>query len=211
MEDVQFILLKKLAKMSTLQWVLAGVALAAAVALIVYLVKRPKTTGGKTDVRALTYGALCICVSFVLSYIKLFSAPQGGSVTLASMLPLLWYSNRYGWKKGLIAGLAYGLLQFIQKPEITHWAQVLIDYPLAFMCVGFAGFVKPLPVGVVLGCAGRLLMHTISGAIFFSEVLNADAWWFSFVYNGWYMLFETVLCLVLSFPLTAVLKRYKLA
>ncbi len=165
----------------------------------------------KLDTRALTYGALCICISFILSYIKVFSAPQGGSVTLASMLPMLWYSNRYGWKKGILAGLAYGLLQFIQKPEIVHWAQVIIDYPLAFGALGLAGVVKPLPVGIVIGCAARLLMHTLSGAIFFSEVLNADAWWFSFVYNGWYMLFETVISVVLSFPLQAVLKRYKLA
>ncbi|MBR0081762.1 MAG: energy-coupled thiamine transporter ThiT [Clostridia bacterium] len=208
---MEFILLKKLAKMTVTQWVMVGVAAAAVVGLVILLIvqsksKKPK----KVDVRSLTYGAMCICISFILSYIKLFSAPQGGSVTLASMLPLLWYSNRYGWKKGVIAGLAYGLLQFIQKPEITHWAQVLIDYPLAFAALGLSGLVRPLPLGVVIGCAGRLLFHTVSGAIFFSETLNLNAWWVSFVYNGWYMLFETIICVALSFPLQAVVKRNKL-
>lgn len=192
------------------EWILFGAAAAALIGLVLYLALRKPKTGRKTDVRALTFGAVCLCLSFVLSYFKVWSAPQGGSITLGSMLPLMLYANRFGWKKGLLCGLAYGLLQFLQKPEIYHWAQVLIDYPLAFTCLGLAGTVKNLQLGIVLGAFFRLLCHTVSGFLFFSEVLDGGALWVSFVYNGWYMLFDTALCLVLSFPVQLLTKKMRL-
>ncbi len=164
----------------------------------------------KADVRALTYGALCMAMSFVLSYIKFFSVPGGGSVTLASMLPLLWYSNKFGLRNGLIAGAAYGLLQFIQKPEIYHWVQVLLDYPLAFMMLGLAGSVKKLQPGIVLGIAGRWICHLLSGAVFFASWMPADwsnPWIWSAATNGGYLLVELVLSIILSFALAKTLDR----
>ena len=205
----EFVLLEKLAKMTTRQWCFAIGALVVAVGLLVYLVKRPEKQG-KTDVRALTYGALCMAMSFVLSYIKLWSMPLGGSVTLASMLPLLWYSNQFGVKNGLIAGAAYGLLQLIQKPEIYHWVQVLLDYPLAFMMLGLAGCVKNLQLGSVIGVAGRWVCHILSGAIFFAEWVPegwSNAWVYSAAYNGAYLLVDLIICLVLSFALAKALNR----
>ena len=182
----EFVLFEKLAKMTTRQWCFAAGALVVMVGLLIYLAKRPQKQG-KTDVRALTYGALCMAMSFVLSYIKLYSMPLGGSVTLASMLPLLWYSNKFGVRNGLIAGAAYGLLQLIQKPEIYHWVQVLLDYPLAFMMLGLAGSVKNLQLGSVIGVAGRWICHILSGAIFFAEWVPegwSNAWVYSAAYNG---------------------------
>ena len=205
----EFVLFEKLAKMTGRQWAFAAGALIVTVGLLVYLWKRPQKAG-KTDIRALTYGALCMAMSFVLSYIKLWSMPLGGSVTLASMLPLLWYSNRFGVKNGLIAGAAYGLLQLIQKPEIYHWAQVLLDYPLAFAMLGLAGSVKSLQLGSVIGAAGRWVCHVLSGAIFFAEWVPegwSNAWVYSAAYNGAYLLAELVLCVVLSFALSKTLKR----
>ena len=205
----EFVLFEKLGKMTARQWCFAAGALIVAVGLLVYLIKRPQKQG-KTDVRALTYGALCMAVSFVLSYIKLWSMPLGGSVTLASMLPLLWYSNKFGVKNGLIAGAAYGLLQLIQKPEIYHWVQVLLDYPLAFMMLGLAGSVKNLQLGSVIGVAGRWVCHILSGAIFFAEWVPegwSNAWVYSAAYNGAYLLVDLIICLVLSFVLAKTLDR----
>lgn len=199
-------------------YLLAAVAIVAGIALfvsgmIVASSDREKVQR-KTDVRALTYGALCVAMAFVLSYIKLFSAPQGGSVTLASMLPIMLYAYMYGTKRGLLVGLVYGLLQFIQKPEITHWAQVVLDYPVAFAVIGLAGISKhipagifKLPIGTVIGGAARWIVHTVSGFLFFSEILNGNALTFSIVYNGWYMLFDTLICFVLAFPVAAIVKR----
>ena len=205
----EFVLFEKLAKMTTRQWCFAAGALAVTVGLLIYLAKRPQKAG-KIDTRALTYGALCMAMSFVLSYIKLYSMPLGGSVTLASMLPLLWYSNQFGVRNGLIAGAAYGLLQLIQKPEIYHWVQVLLDYPLAFMMLGLAGSVKNLQLGSVIGVAGRWICHILSGAIFFAEWVPegwSNAWVYSAAYNGAYLLVELILCIVLSFALAKALNR----
>ena len=205
----EFVLLEKLAKMTARQWCFAAGALLVTVGLLIYLARRPQKAG-KTDTRALTYGALCMAMSFVLSYIKLWSMPLGGSVTLASMLPLLWYSNRFGVKNGLIAGAAYGLLQLIQKPEIYHWVQVLLDYPLAFAMLGLAGCVKNLQLGSLLGVAGRWVCHILSGAIFFAEWVPegwSNAWIYSAAYNGGYLLVELILCIVLSFALSKALNR----
>ena len=205
----EFVLFEKLAKMTIRQWCFAVVATIVMTALLIDLVKRPPKSG-KTDVRALTYGALCMAMSFVLSYIKLWSMPLGGSVTLASMLPLLWYSNKFGVRNGLIAGAAYGLLQLIQKPEIYHWAQVLLDYPLAFGMLGLAGCVKNLQLGSILGVAGRWIMHILSGAIFFAEWVPegwSNAWIYSAAYNGAYLLVDLVICIILSFALAKALNR----
>ena len=205
----EFVLLEKLGKMTGRQWGFAISALVVTVGQLIYLAMRPEKQG-KTDVRALTYGALCMAMSFVLSYIKLWSMPLGGSVTLASMLPLLWYSNKFGVKNGLIAGAAYGLLQLIQKPEIYHWVQVLLDYPLAFMMLGLAGSVKNLQLGSIIGVAGRWVCHILSGAIFFAEWVPegwSNAWVYSAAYNGAYLLVDLIICLVLSFILAKALDR----
>ena len=205
----EFVLFEKLAKMSVRQWCFAGGALVVMVGLLVYLAKRPQKQG-KTDTRALTYGALCMARSFVLSYIKLYSMPLGGSVTLASTLPLLWYSNKFGVRNGFIAGAAYGILQLIQKPEIYHWVQVLLDYPLAFAALGLAGCVKNLQLGSIIGVAGRWVMHILSGAIFFAEWVPegwSNAWVYSAAYNGAYLMVDLVICLVLSFLLAKALDR----
>ncbi len=157
-------------------------------------------------VRPLVYGALSIALAFALSYVKLFSMPLGGSVTLCSMLPLMLFSYRFGVRPGLLCGLAYGLLQLLQKPEIVHWAQLLCDYPFAFTVLGLAGVWRNarlpegvrLPLGIVTGGALRLLFHVLSGAVFFAAYTpeGMNPWWYSFLYNGGYLGVDTLLCLL---------------
>ena len=91
------------------------------------------------DSRSIATAGMCVALSFALSYIKLFEMPQGGSVTLFSMLPIMLFSYIYGMKKGLLVGVIYGLLQAVQDPYIIHPAQFLLDYPMAFALTGFAG------------------------------------------------------------------------
>ena len=132
------------------------------------------------DPRALTYGAICIASSFALSYVKFFSLPLGGSVTFASLLPLALYAYMFGMKKGLIAGLVYGLLQFIQSPQFYHPMQALLDYPIAFGVVGVVGITRHLKlfkdnviaqfvVGVSIAVTLRYFAHVISGYYVFYE------------------------------------------
>lgn len=170
--------------------------------------------------RMLATAAVCIAMSFLLSYLKLFSMPTGGSITALSMLPLMVFSWLYGVGPGLVAGGAYGLLQFIQKPEIYHWAQVIIDYPLAFMMLGLAGCFRKVdkgwafPAGVLIACFGRFLCHTLSGLIFFTDFTDISFWGgliASAVYNGGYMAVEAAASAVVAAlpPVQSMLKRIK--
>ncbi len=148
------------------------------------------------DSRALTYGAVCVALSYALSYIKFFSLPQGGSVTFASMLPLCLYSYMFGTRRGVIAGVVYGLLQFIQSPQFYQPMQVLIDYPIAFATLGLAGIARnfkflkgnifaEFAVGASIAIVLRYFAHVISGYFVFSswamEGYTALSW--AFVYN----------------------------
>jgi thiamine transporter len=155
-----------------------------------------------------------VSLATVLSYIKIFSLPQGGSVTAASMVPILWLALRRGPKVGLFAATVYGLVQFALQPYIYHPAQVLLDYPVAFGLLGVAGFFQKRPyVGVCLGIFGRFFAHFLSGIIFFAsyapEGMNSAV--YSAVYNGGYMLVELVISLYVIYLLRAskVLNVYK--
>ena len=90
--------------------------------------------------RALCEGAIMVAAGTALSFIKLFELPQGGSVGIG-MLPLLFYCVRWGWKEGLLASFAYGLLQLIFDGAYAWgWTSMLLDYILAYGVLGFAGF-----------------------------------------------------------------------
>lgn len=92
-----------------------------------------------SDTRSIVYGAISIALSFALSYAKLFKLPQGGSVTFASLLPLMVYCCMFGTRRGLVVCTIYGVLQALQDPFIIHPMQFLLDYPLAFGLIGVSG------------------------------------------------------------------------
>ena len=200
---MKFTLLSELAGLGPVAW--AGFA-AAVVVLAVLLValrrgqKAPQAP--KADpTRTLVYGALCVALSFLLSYLKLFEMPQGGSLTLCSMLPLAFYANRFGVKNGMIAGAAMGFLQLLQNAYVVHWAQLLLDYPIAFAMIGLAGlFPESLPLGILVGGLGRIASSTISGGIFFAEYAWAgwNPWVYSVAYNIIALLPDAVLCIIVA-------------
>ena len=223
---MDFVLWEELKKLTLSDWLWLGATVLLLAGLVAVLIltarkaeKSERANGIKrADLYALVCGGLCVALSFVLSYIKLFSMPEGGSITLASMLPLLWYAHRFGLRAGLLAGLAYGVLQFIQNPEFYAPLQVLLDYPLAFACIGLAGlFLRRedkgagrnlvfLLAGVLTGSIARAACHIVSGAVFFAEYAPAgmNVWLYSLGYNGGYLGADTVICLVLTVPLWLV-------
>ncbi len=155
------------------------------------------------SVKGLAVCGVCIALAFVLSFIKLFSAPLGGSVTLCSMFFICIIGYFYGWKYSLTAALAYGILQFVQKPEIYTIFQVLIDYGCAFTALGLSGFFKDrkygLYLGYIVGVTGRFLFATLSGYLFFAEY--APEGWNPFIYsacyNGSYIYIEAAMTLLI--------------
>jgi thiamine transporter len=154
-----------------------------------------------------------VALATVLSYIKIFSLPQGGSVTAGSMVPILWLALRRGPKIGLFAATVYGLVQLVVEPFIFHPAQVLLDYPIAFGMLGLAGFFQKRPfLGVNIGILGRFLAHFTSGIIFFADYApeGMHPAIYSAVYNGGYLLVELVISIYVIYLLqeSKVLKIY---
>ena len=141
-------------------------------------------------VRTLVEGALCVALSVVLSYFKIFKMPQGGSITL-EMAPLFFFAYRHGFKWGISAGALSGLFQMLFGGYIYHPLQAILDYPLAFACTGLAGaFGSHFVVGTLIAGAARLFCHVASGAIFFASYAPAgqNPWVYSTIYNATYMI-----------------------
>ncbi|MDR2719559.1 MAG: energy-coupled thiamine transporter ThiT [Nitrososphaerota archaeon] len=165
------------------------------------------------DPKILAEVAIFIALSTVLSIIKIWHMPQGGSITLASMAPLLWLALRRGPKIGIFAGVVYGFVQLLIDPSIAHPMQVLLDYPLAFGCIGLAGFFRNNPLaGATAAVAGRFVMHFISGIIFFAQYApdGIHPWVYSLVYNSPYLLIELgiVSIVLLALHETRALEMY---
>jgi len=146
--------------------------------------------------RILVEGALMVALGLVLSFVKVYTLPNGGSITLGSMIPVLIFSLRYGAPAGFLAGVAHGLLQLIVEPYFVHPAQVILDYPLAFGLLGLAGLLQTRPLaGVALGIAGRFVSHYLSGVIFFAQYApeGMSPFLYSALYNGSYLLPEMII------------------
>ncbi|MGE5579539.1 MAG: energy-coupled thiamine transporter ThiT [Bacillota bacterium] len=162
------------------------------------------------SISVMVEGALMVALSFGLSFIKVFHLPQGGSVTLGGMVPLLVFAFRHGVGPGLMAGTAYGLLDLVVNPYVVHPAQLILDYPLAYGLLGLAGlFRKNIVAGSFLGILGRFVAHVLSGVIFFAQYAEGNVWVYSATYNGSYLLPEFVISVVLIMVLqrTAIMRK----
>lgn len=91
------------------------------------------------NVMSLAFAAICLAASFGLSYWQPVQLPQGGGITICSMLPICLYAYIFGFRRGLLAGFVYSMLQIIQKPIILNLVQTLLDYTLAFSCIAISG------------------------------------------------------------------------
>ncbi len=127
---------------------------------------------GKISIKQITVSALCLALAFVLSNIKLFKLPTGGSVTVFSMFFVTFIGYLYGPRVSMAAAFAYGLLQMIADPYIISVPQMLCDYILAFGALGLAGFFHNSKWGMFkgyfVGIFGRYVFSVLSGVIFFA-------------------------------------------
>ena len=156
-----------------------------------------------SDTRSIVYGAISIALSFALSYAKLFKLPQGGSVTFASLLPLMIYCCMFGTRRGLIVCTIYGGLQALQDPFIIHPMQFLLDYPLAFGLIGVSGIfmekgvfkdkkVVAFLLGGVLAVVLRYACHVCSGVFAFADYADLDKYDTAIAYSMAYNSFAFV-------------------
>ena len=194
-------LIARLLELPWYTWVLLAVLLAVGVILALNVVKT------RWDTHHIAMGAMCIAISFVLGYIRLFRMPQGGSINLAGMLPLVLFMVACGPLKGFVVGCAYGFLLLITDPYVIHPVQLLLDYPLASgaMILGCLATLLPvrkqwqLPIAVLLAGIGKYTMAVLSGSIFFAEYAgDQNAWIYSLVYNISYLGPNVLVCMLVA-------------
>ncbi len=170
--------------------------------------------------RALCEGAIFVALAQVLGYIKLFELPQGGSVGIG-MLPIFIYCARWGFGPGMLASIAYSVLQLLLDGAYAWgWQSILGDYIFAFSVLGLAGLFSKQKNGFFTGCcvgsAARFLVHYLTGVFVWGEYMPetffgmtmTTPWFYSALYNGSYMLLDLVFCLLLGWLLWKPLGKY---
>ena len=178
-------------------------------------------------VRKLVESALFIALATVLSLIKI-DLPFGGGVTVLSMLPIVFCSHRWGWKWGVATAFVYSALQLVLGLDnvsyvtsaVMVFGVIFLDYIIAYTFIGFSGIFgnsrKAVFLGILVTFVLRFLCHLVTGAWIWGEwmpeefmnMTMTNVWFYSFLYNGWYMLAELVLTEVVAMIIYQPLKKY---
>ena len=171
--------------------------------------------------RMICEAAIFIAMAEILSLIKLYEFPNGGSITL-EMLPIILFAARYGCGWGSLAGLVYGTITYLIGNKFSiDWTTIICDYFIAFVALGFgAGLLSrrkwSVYYGTVIGGVLRFLAHFLIGVFVWGKWMpdtflgkpTTSPWIYSLIYNGSYMLPSIVLCLVVFALLYKSLRKY---
>lgn len=129
----------------------------------------------KFNARIITHISIALALSTILNIFKIYRFPQGGSITLGCMVPILIISFAYGKEVGFLTGFLYGIINLLTDPYIVHPIQVLFDYPLPSMAMGLAGcFRNRKSLGVFIAFLAKFLCNFISGVVFFGQYAPAN-------------------------------------
>lgn len=177
----------------------------------------------KSVTRKLTHSALMIALALILSMFKLFHMPMGGSITVASMAPIILIALMYDTKWAIFTSFAYSLVQMLEgfyPPPVQNFASyllvVLLDYVIAFGVLGCAGLIYRRFKNKLTGAAvatisvifARFFCSFLSGIIIWTEYAgDMPVWLYSLSYNGTVMLGEMV---VTTIAVCAIVKFVKL-
>lgn len=206
--------------LTTFGYALCGLAAILLVLAASFITKG--SSGKNMSTKQLVYCGVAMALAFITSYLKIFNMPFGGSVTLFSMLFICLIGYWYGVKVGILTGLAYGILQFLQEPFVLSFFQVCCDYVLAFAGLGLAGvFHKSkngLVKGYILGILVRGLFHAIGGYLYWMDYMPDNfpqslTALYPIIYNYSYILAEgliTVIVIMLP-PVSKALAQVKRA
>ncbi|MBQ6998680.1 MAG: energy-coupled thiamine transporter ThiT [Clostridia bacterium] len=182
-----------------------------------------------TKTKKITISAIMVAMSTVLAMIsKIIPAPwlQGGSITLASMVPVVAVSVILGCRWGVLSAVVYSLIQmmtgFYPPPTQTmlnFFLVIFLDYIAAFGVLGFAGgFYKILgrkkwaiPASGALVSFLRYVCHILSGiliwGVYAEEGQSVLA--YSLAYNGSYMIPEIIITAVALAFMAPIIEKLK--
>ncbi len=151
----------------------------------------------KTRIHLLAESAILVALATVLSMLKVWQSPYGGSVTVLSMAPIILLSMRRGVKVGLLGGLVYALIQLLLGLSNLAWIPTpmgvvlgaLLDYILPFTLLGLGGIFRNCKLGnatmqpILTAALGGLLVtlirylcHTLAGVVVWYEL---DLVWYA--------------------------------
>ena len=164
-----------------------------------------------------------VAVAQILSFIKLWEMPWGGSVVLA-MVPIIFFAVRWGFGPGMLVSFVFGVLQFVFDGGFAiGWQSIIGDYILAFSVLGLAGLFHGKRGGVFIGTlvagGARFLVHYVVGATiwaaympdeFFGMTMKSP-WFYSLLYNLAYMLPNILITMVIFILIYKPLHKYIMA
>ena len=164
----------------------------------------------KWSTKMLIEAGIMIALATILSRIKIYKAPMGGSVTAGSMIPIILFALRWGTKPGIITGATFGVLKIILGGSVYTPIQAILEYPVAYGLLGFVGIISlneefkvndyfKLVLGVFLAIGGRFLCHFIAGIVFFKQYTpeGISPWKYSLGYQAQYLLPEFIISAII--------------
>lgn len=179
----------------------------AVIFLAVALILAGKSSSkSKLTAKQLAFCAAALVLGFITSYIQILPMPFGGSITAFSMLFIVLIGYWYGPQTGILLGLVYGIMQFLQQPYILSFFQVCCDYLLAFAALGISGFFRNSKHGLIKGYLAAILLrgafHSLGGYLYWMDYMPENfpqslAVLYPLVYNYSYILAEGVITVIL--------------
>lgn len=177
-----------------------------------------------TTTKEIVFGAICVALSFVLSFIRLFRLANAGSITLASIFPIALYCYLFGFNKSMAVCFVFALLNFCQGPYVISVWSALLDYLLPYLALSLVGVFSINPnkfnqnytaknhskffIGIALYFIVRLFSSTLAGALFWSQgvdfwifqgdLVGFTAFLYSLCYNLAYLVPDTLVAVVVA-------------
>lgn len=164
----------------------------------------------KWSTKMIVEAGIMVALAYLLSRVKIYEAPQGGSVTAGSMIPILLFAMRWGMGPGIITGAVFGVLKLMLGGWFFSPAQALLEYPIAFGLLGLAGVFSNsndmdtprnylnIVLSVLLAIGGRFVCHLLAGVIFFGEYAGTqNPWIYSLIYQSSYLIPEFIISSVI--------------
>ena len=174
----------------------------------------------------LVEAGLMLALAVILSRFVIYRAPQGGSVTAGSMIPILLFALRWGVGPGVITGIAFGTLKLMLGGYVFSPIQAILEYPIAFAFLGLAGIffdsidfngkdklnVKAygkIIFSIIIAISGRFICHFIAGVTIFAQYTpeGMHPWIYSLVYQSTYLVPEFIISAIILSLLWKPLRR----
>jgi len=163
--------------------VIVSFVILAGISLFIYFASKEKW-----ETSTIAEIGIACALSLILGYFRIFRMPEGGSVSLA-MLPVVVVALRKGTMAGVACGVIAGLLQYLPDPFFLNPLQFLLDYPMAWGALGFAGFAVDLKRPKLLPWVVGILSAMVLAVFIYGLVFDSVMYWDQLLALGIALLF----------------------